>query len=42
MHLQKTYIKDKFLASATLYRHGASKFVQEYYIVFLLEVNNFY
>lgn len=42
MHLQKTYIKDKFLASATLYRHGASKFVQEYYIVFLLEVDNFY
>ena len=29
MCLEDTYIKDKFLASAILYKHGASKAVQE-------------
>ena len=29
MCLQNTYIKDKFLASAILYNHSASKAVQE-------------
>ena len=29
VYLQNTYIKDKFLASAILYRHDASKVFQE-------------
>ena len=38
MCLRNTYIKDKFLASAILYSHGASELVQEF--AFTLELIN--
>ena len=39
MYLQNTYIKEKFMAFAILYNHGASNVLQENWSCFNLALN---